>query len=375
MPSLSSMPFKASATVPFEKLDDYLEPFIESLSTHDMTICKGDGVYDIASPFGKASFRPGEGEFRLTAEAADPANLNRLKHALVGPIGFIAARENPVIEWEGDKAAPALPDDLRILRVARVSDLTPNMRRLVFSGENLQRYDRPDQLHCRLIFQPRDMVKPSWPMLDDRGHVVWPDGGAVPTRVYTIRKIDGTRQEITVDFALHENPGPATRWAMDARPGDIAGILGPAADGPKDADFHVLIGDETALPGIARILEEMPQAAIGHAIIEVANPQEELPLVHPKGVTLTWLHRQDAAPGTTELLFDALQTVAWPDDLSRAFLWGGSEHKIFSRIYRHLKNEIKLPRDRFTLHSHWHRRLSEEEIIAKGGEAYLPSDH
>ncbi|MCV9947485.1 siderophore-interacting protein [Rhizobium sp. BT-175] len=223
------------------------------------------------------------------------------------------------------------------------------------------------QLKCLL-----SEAEPRWPMLDHRGHVVWPDNLAVPTRVYTIRHIDSARQEITIDFALHPNAGPATRWAVDARPGDLVGILGPAANGPKDADFYILAGGETALPGIARILENLPAIATGHAFIEVGSKIDELALRGPRSLSISWLHRNGAGAGTTTLLEDAVGTVRWPDNADRTFVWGGCEHKAFSAIYRHLRKDIRLPRDRFLLYSHWHKSLSEEEIIATGAEAYLP---
>lgn len=373
MSATSSRQYRAHATVQFENIRDYVEPIVESIATHDMTVEKAGGIHHIHSPFGSATFEAKEGGFHLTAAAPDPGGLNRLKHALVGPIGFIAARENLTICWEGDHAEPALPDDLRILQVQTIEELSSRFRRIVFSGENLARYDRKDQLHCRLIFQPRGATEPRWPMLDHRGHVVWPDDTAVPTRVYTIRKIDVAKQEITIDFALHANPGPATRWAMDAKPGDAVGILGPAANGPQHASLLVLMGDETALPGIARILEDLPATTTGHVFIEVGMPDDTLPLSCPAGMSVHWLSRDGKAAGTTSLLQDAVRSVKWPENLKSAFLWGGCEHRAFSEIYRHLKTEIRLPRDCFVLYSHWHRSLSEEDIIARGAEAYLPN--
>jgi NADPH-dependent ferric siderophore reductase len=373
MSAINGRRYRAQATVRFEKIRDYLEPIVESIATHDMTIEKAAGIHHIRSPFGTATFEAKDDGFYLTAEAPDPGGLNRLKHALVGPIGFIAARENIDICWEGDHAEPALPDDLRMLQVRSIEDLSPSFRRIVFSGKNLSRYDRKDQLHCRLIFQPRGITLPRWPMLDHRGHVVWPDDAAVPTRVYTIRKIDTAKQEITIDFALHANPGPATRWALDAKKGDTVGILGPAANGPEYASFLVLMGDETALPGITRILEDLPATTTGHVFIEVGTPDDRLSLSCPEGMSVYWLFRNGHAAGTTTLLQDAVRSVKWPENLSSAFLWGGCEHKAFSEIYRHLKTDIRLPRNHFVLYSHWHRSLSEEDIIAKGAEAYLPN--
>ena len=373
MPSPASSRFRASSAVKFARIGEYIEPIVDSIATHDMIVEEAGGIHHIRSPFGHATFEAIAGGFRLTAEAPDAGGLNRLKHALVGPIGFIAAREGLEIHWEGDHAEPALPDDLRILHVTSTEDIAPRFRRIVFRGQNLDRYDRHDQLHCRLVFQPRGATNPRWPMLDHRGHVVWPDDAAVPTRVYTIRRIEAGRQELTIDFALHADAGPATRWALDARPGDVVGVLGPAAHGPRPAQFHVLAGDETALPGIARILESLPPSAVGHAFIEVDSTADALPLRCPSGVSVRWLHRNGAAAGTTALLANAVRRVRWPENLNEAFFWGGCEHKAFSALHRHLKTEVGLPRGRFVLYSHWHRTLSEEEIIATGAEAYLPN--
>lgn len=167
--------------------------------------------------------------------------------------------------------------------------------------------------------------------------------------------------------------GPtATRWALDAAPGDIVGILGPAANGAKPAEFYVLAGDETGLPGIARLLEHLSEDARGVAFIEIDSPAEQLPLIHPPGIELCWLHRQGAPAGGTSLLPDAVRSVIWPTDLEGAFFWGGCEHKAFRQLHRLLRQEVRLPAERQMLYSHWNRTFSEEEIIAIGADAYLP---
>ena len=75
-----------------------------------------------------------------------------------------------------------------------------------------------------------------------------------------------------------------------AAPGDPVGILGPGGGEGPVADWVVLAGDETALPAIGRILEELPSDARGVAIVEVADAREEQDLPHPPGVALRWLH-------------------------------------------------------------------------------------
>jgi NADPH-dependent ferric siderophore reductase len=366
--------YRASAIIPFPKLDRYLPDIVESIATHDMTVTGEGGRYVVTSPFGSASLQAEPQRLILTAEAPDGSGLNRLKHVLAGPIGFIAAKEALQISWSGDETEPSLPDDLRVLHVTRVEDLSPRFRRITFRGKDLDRYDRHDQLHCRLIFQPHGTTNPGWPLLDDSGRVVWPNDAVAPTRVYTIRQIDLAKQEIAIDFALHDSPGPATRWAMDAAPDDVVGILGPAGNGPKDAEFYVLAGDETALPGMARILQSLPASATGYVLIEIGAQEDRQELIVPPGMTIEWLYRDGKSAGTTELLEDAVRKVSWPRNLQTALFWGGCEHKAFSSIYRHLRKEIGLERDRLVFYSHWHRLLSEEEIIMRGAEAYLPGD-
>ncbi len=363
---------RATAAVDFPRIAEFLDPILASIATHDMAVEHAGDHYRIVSPFGQGRLRVEAGQLHLSVETENAPALNRLKHALVGPILFIAASEKLDINWRGDTVGLAPLDDLRVLRVVETQELTPGMRRIVFRGNDLGRFDRPDQMHCRLIFQPGDAQAPEWPMLDDRGHIVWPGGRKLDTRVYTIRRIDADKGEITIDFVLHDGPGPATKWALAAASGDMIGIVGPAAGGPKSARFHVLAGDETGLPGIARILEGMAPDALGAAFIEVGNRAEEQSLRHPPGIRLRWLHRHGSPCGTTPLLVDAIRSVEWPVDLGQAFFWGGCEHSAFRDMHRFLRDELGLPRDRQVLYSHWHRSLSEEQIIEIGGAAYLP---
>ena len=364
--------YRATALVDFPRVAEFLDPILTSIATHDMTVTGSGNLYRVASAFGSATIEPLPGQLRFGVETTERRALNRLKHALVGPLSFIAASEKLDVRWSGDETGPSLPEDLRILRVADIAQVTPRMRRVAFHGDDLGRFERPDQLHCRLIFQPKGVSAPLWPQLDDRGHVVWPKAQKLATRVYTIRGIDAARGMIEIDFALHDKPGPATQWALQAAPGDIVGILGPAADGPRPADFYVLAGDETGLPGIARILAELDRAARGVAFIEIADRAERQSLTKPAGVDVHWLYRGEMLSGPAGLLPEALRGVDWPSDLARAFFWGGCEHKAFREIHRLLRNDVGLPRERQVLYSHWHRALSEEQIIEIGGEAYLP---
>jgi NADPH-dependent ferric siderophore reductase len=128
----------------------------------------------------------------------------------------------------------------------------------------------------------------------------------------------------------------------------------------------VLVGDETGLPGIARILEGLPESAQGVALIEVADAAEEQPLDGPHGVKVLWLHRNGAPAGTTSLLLDALRAVEFPSERDDIFAWVGAEYSAFRSIRGYLRTEIGLARAQMIAFSHWRHGMSEDDIVEVG---------
>ena len=362
---------KAQATIPFPNVSDYLDAIVESLTAHNMVLHPDGSGHRIDSSFGTARLLPRQAALDLSVEASDPAAFNRLKFELTGLIDFVAHAEKLEIAWTGDAPGAALPPDLRVLTVRSVRDLTPRMRRISFEGQDLARYATPDQIHCRLLFQGKGISEHQWPHLNDNGRIVWPDAGKLASRIFTIRHIDPDAGTLDIDFVLHGGSGPGTSWAKAAAPGDVVGILGPAAHGPKAASWYLLAGDETGLPGIARILEGLPDSAKGVALIEVANACEEQEIDRPLGLEVRWLHRDGAGPGTTTRLADALRTLAFPADHGTLFCWIGAEFSAFRDMRAYLRTEMGLPASRVITFSHWRRGMSEEDIIEAGASAVL----
>ena len=167
------------------------------------------------------------------------------------------------------------------------------MVRLVLGGDDLAGFvSLGFDDHVKIFIPPPGATEP---LLPTSG----PEGAEPPAmRDFTPRKYDADAGELTIDFALHE-AGPATAWAANAEPGDFLGIGGPRGSMivPTEFRLHVLIGDETAIPAIARRLEELPSGVGARVIVEVERPGHELKLASDAELELTWVHRNGAPAG------------------------------------------------------------------------------
>src|SRR5580698_11630828 len=131
---------------------------------------------------------------------------------------------------------------------------------------------------------------------DDHVKLFFPDGtmnaeGAPNAmgRDFTPRRYDRTANTLEIDFAIHD-AGPATRWAVQAKPGDSLPLGGPRGSFiiPMTFDWHLLIGDETGLPAIGRRLAEFPARTRAVVLVEVDGADDEIALPTAADATVTW---------------------------------------------------------------------------------------
>ncbi|SHM08916.1 siderophore-interacting protein [Streptomyces yunnanensis] len=237
-------------------------------------------------------------------------------------------------------------------RVRRTERLTPHMMRVVLGGEGLAAFDAGTYTdhYVKLVF-PLPHV--SYPEPFDMGRIraelprdQWPR-----TRTYTVRAWDPAAHELTVDFVVHGDTGLAGPWALAARPGDEITFLGPGGAYAPDAtaDWHLLAGDESALPAIAAALAGMPADAVGHAFVEVADAEERQELTAPPGVTVSWLFR-GAAPVGRELVA-AVRALAFPQGRVQAFVHG--EAGCVKELRKLLRVERAVPREALSISGYW----------------------
>ncbi|MFC9898056.1 siderophore-interacting protein [Nocardia sp. NPDC127579] len=185
-----------------------------------------------------------------------------------------------------------------------------------------------------------------------------PDGETL--RTYTVREIDSAAGEIAIDFVYHGAEGVAGPWAAAARPGDTIELMGPAgAYAPRpDADWHLLAGDESALPAIAAAIAALPADALGRVFVEIAGPADELALETPAGVELTWIHRGDAAPG--ELLTAAVRAEPWRDGQVQVFIHGEAR-AVMHELRPYIRKERGVPAEwAASISGYWRRGRTEE---------------
>ncbi|WEK40824.1 MAG: siderophore-interacting protein [Candidatus Brevundimonas colombiensis] len=212
----------------------------------------------------------------------------------------------------------------RTLNVASVQDLTPDLRRSVLEGPDLAGFVSLGFDDHVKIFPAAEGQAPILPTVGPDGPI-FPEPRP-PARDYTPRAYDPATNRLTLDFAIGHG-GPATEWATAAKVGSVLGIGGPRGSFVVPTDFadHVLIGDETALPAIARRLEELPAGVRAHAVIEVADAASRLDLDSPAEVALTWATRDGAPRGRAETLLAAVETALTGVDRSDAYVWIAAE--------------------------------------------------
>lgn len=242
---------------------------------------------------------------------------------------------------------------LRLAQVASVETLTPRMRRIVLAGEALEGFaSAAADDHVKLFLPQPGQEKPVLPQLGPDG-MTFPDGAIRPTiRDYTPRRFDPVGRQLTLEFVLHGD-GPAAAWARQARPGQWIGVGGPRGSLliPEDYDAYLLVGDESALPAIARRLEEMQPGARAIVLVEIEDGGEERHLHTAANASVTWLPRQGQPAGRNALLLHALQAASLPSGDIHAWLAG--EIDTIRSLRAHLLEARQIPRAQIKAAGYW----------------------
>jgi NADPH-dependent ferric siderophore reductase len=213
------------------------------------------------------------------------------------------------------------------LTVARIDQLSPEVLSIVFTGTELENF-----------------LSASF---DDHVKLILAGAGEDPVmRDYTPRRYDPAAGELTIEFSLH-GTGPACRWAAAAQPGDTATIGGPRGSFivPLDYDWHLLAGDASALPAIARRLEELPAGARAIVIVQI-DPADRRALPSAADVDLQWVTTGDEWIAAVS----ALQLPA-----GEGYAWCAGEAREVAALRRVLVEEKGHPRESIRAAAYWKR--------------------
>jgi NADPH-dependent ferric siderophore reductase len=229
---------------------------------------------------------------------------------------------------------------LRLL-VRRTERLTPHMIRVVLGGEDIAKF--ADNGYADRY------VKLQFP--DSR-------------RTYTVRDFDPAAGELTIDFVYHGDHGLAGPWAANAKPGDELTFSGPGgayAPAPA-ADWHLLVGDESALPAISNALEALPAGVPARVFILVDGPAEEQKIDTDADARITWLHRESGSGD----LAAAVRGLEFLPGTVHAFVHG--EAGFVAELRRHLRDERGIGKDLLSISGYWRRGKNEDGWRAEKAE-------
>lgn len=244
-----------------------------------------------------------------------------------------------------------------ITEVVAVTDVNPSWRMITFRGGDLAEFRTigPDTF-VYLLAPP-----PGCDHLAIDQSFSWDDYWKMPDEVrpvgayYTVREWRPEAGEVDVYFVLHDHAGPASSWVRTAQPGCPVALWGPRTsyEPPAEADWYLLAADDTGLPAVASIVEQLPDGVPTRVFLEVEGPDERLEVADRPGVEITWLYRDGAEPGTTTLLPDAVKAMPWPG--GAPYVWGAGESRTLTQVRKYVRHEIGLPRETVMLEAYWRR--------------------
>lgn len=254
-----------------------------------------------------------------------------------------------------------------VLTVKNKVYLTPNYIRVTLTGDDVPLFaETTPGINNKIFIPPTGVNEIHFPDFDystgEWSHA--PEHLKPVIRTYTHRAIDLEKKEMIIDFVAHGESGPASAWAINAKPGDILGILMKAKESvlyPK-ADWYLLAADATGIPVIAAILETLPATATGVAYIEIPTKEDEQELKTDADIQINWIY--NAHPGENTLLADAVRTVKIPQQHNTTrFGYAAAEFSTVKDIRQFLRKEQNWDQSELYAYSYWKFGASEDGSV------------
>jgi NADPH-dependent ferric siderophore reductase len=245
-------------------------------------------------------------------------------------------------------------------RVVSTQYLTPRLVRIVLEGGDLAGLEMPDvtDAYINVAFRPAGATYAEVfdPQAVRDSH---PADQRPARRRYTVRSWEPEQARLTVDFVVHGDSGVAGPWAVAARPGDPLVFSGPSGGYRPDPDaaWHLLVGDESALPAIAGSLEALPAGARAVVRLVCDGPDHEIDLPGDADMDLVWLHRHGDERDES-LLLAAVEALDFGASNPFGFVHGEADE--IRSVRRHLLTDRGLTRQQLSCSPYWRRTMTDE---------------
>lgn len=219
---------------------------------------------------------------------------------------------------------------LHELQVLRTETVNPHITRVVLGGDGFDGFEAKPftDSYAKLVFLPAGYDGPGPRDIESAREL------DATVRTYTIRSVDPESREIAIDFVVHGDTGVAGPWAANAQPGDLLYVTSPNGAYAPDpaADWHLLIGDEAAIPAISVALQALPSGVKAQVFLEVAGPEDEIALTTSGDVDVHWVHRGggadevgEEASGDNAPLIAAVRGAEWLPGQVQVFIHGEAQ--------------------------------------------------
>ena len=242
--------------------------------------------------------------------------------------------------------------------------ISPNFVRVTIGGDDLRGFVPMGFDQWFRMFLP-DPEQPGFRLPTAAGNLWYPQFKLIPKDVrpllrnYTVREfrpsggVFGDGPELDIDFASHGDLGPAAAWANSCAAGDRLGLLdeGLIYHPTPGARWHLLVGDESALPAIVGILRSVDPGLPVRAYVEIAHPDDRQDVVVSDNAEVHWLVRDDPAARPGALALATVQAAELPDGPSYTFVAGESD--LVTGLRRHLVNDRRVPKADIAFTGYW----------------------
>ncbi|MFC6287277.1 siderophore-interacting protein [Nocardioides sp. GCM10027113] len=321
-----------------------------------------------------------------------------------------------------ETATRPLPMLLAEVEATAVERLSPSYVRVELGGPALADFGVDGPLYDQRIklLLPNDAGRlPAFrPEVEEEGwYAAWqalPEAERGHLRTYSVRAVrgTGTGTRLVVDFVLHLQPGatgPGSTWASRAQVGDRLVVVAPRRGvpfggiefAPGDARVLLAAADETAVPAVCRILEDLPADACGSAFLEVPLGADIQEVRGPAGVEVVWLARGGrplgepltaavrahlgsgpaAGPGAPQVVVEEVDPDLWEtptysssgadltgsarpggpgagSPLDGLYAWIAGEAGVVTALRRHLVKDLGMDRRQVAFMGYWRRGVA-----------------